>query len=150
MSAALKFTIPGEPQGKARPRVLRSGHAYTPQKTVEYERRVQAAFAMCGGHAFPKGVPLCVIIIAYFAPPKSIKGARRISMIKGEIHPTKKPDSDNIAKCVLDALNGLAYHDDSQVAILVVRKRYAEHPRVDVEILEITSYSGCCIEDESS
>jgi Holliday junction resolvase RusA-like endonuclease len=37
---------------------------------------------------------------------------------------TKKPDCDNIAKIVLDALNGIAFHDDSQVSCLTVHKHY--------------------------
>ena len=36
-------------------------------------------------------------------------------MLEWEIRPTKRPDLDNIAKAVLDALNGLAYQDDSQI-----------------------------------
>ena len=45
-----------------------------------------------------------------------------------------KPDCDNIAKAVLDALNGLAYKDDSQVTELTVRKLYAEEGSVGVRI----------------
>lgn len=41
---------------------------------------------------------------------------------------TGKPDCDNIAKAVLDALNGVAFDDDSQVVTLVVRK----YPRVRI------------------
>lgn len=33
-----------------------------------------------------------------------------------------RPDLDNLAKLVLDALNGIAYHDDGQVSTLVCRK----------------------------
>lgn len=38
---------------------------------------------------------------------------------------TFRPDVDNIAKAVLDALNGVAFDDDSQV----VRLRCSKHPR---------------------
>lgn len=51
--------------------------------------------------------------------------------------PTKKPDIDNIAKSILDALNKLAYRDDTQVVTLHMEKHYAEDPRVEVEIEEI-------------
>jgi hypothetical protein len=37
------FAIQGVPIGKARPRVLRSGHVYTPAKSVAYECQVQLA-----------------------------------------------------------------------------------------------------------
>ena len=40
----IKFTIPGPPQGKGRPRFTKSGHTYTPAKTAEYEKLVQAEY----------------------------------------------------------------------------------------------------------
>ena len=57
-------------------------------------------------------------------------------MLRGCIFPSKKPDADNIAKIVLDALNGVAYEDDSQVINLSVQKRYSEEARVFVHIEE--------------
>ena len=36
-------------------------------------------------------------------------------MLGGEIMPTKRPDGDNVIKVVLDALNGVAFHEDGQV-----------------------------------
>ena len=35
-------------------------------------------------------------------------------MLNGELLPAKKPDIDNIVKAVLDALNEVAYRDDTQ------------------------------------
>lgn len=49
----------------------------------------------------------------------------------------KKPDIDNVVKAVLDALNGVAYRDDTQVIELHVRKSYSEKPRVEVCIEKI-------------
>ena len=34
----------------------------------------------------------------------------------------KTPDVDNLVKLILDALNGIAYHDDRQVAVLMAAK----------------------------
>ena len=39
-------------------------------------------------------------------------------MLNGRLFPTKKPDADNIIKVILDALNGLAYRDDSQICMV--------------------------------
>lgn len=58
-------------------------------------------------------------------------------MLKGDISHIKKIDSDNLAKSILDALNGLAYDDDSQVCLLVVQKLYGEKARVEVVLEEI-------------
>ena len=45
-------------------------------------------------------------------------------MEAGELLPCKKPDADNIAKVICDALNKVAYGDDTQICSLKVDKRY--------------------------
>ena len=56
---------------------------------------------------------------------------------------TKKPDCDNIAKIILDALNGIAYDDDSQVAMLNVVKLYdADETMVKVTLVESGGENG--------
>ena len=44
---------------------------------------------------------------------------------------------DNVAKAVLDAINGVAWHDDSQVAELIVRKSYGTAVATEVTIAEL-------------
>ena len=59
-------------------------------------------------------------------------------MAEWKLHPTKKPDADNIAKVICDALNGVAYGDDTQVVNLNVKKRYTdEEPKVIVHIEQL-------------
>ena len=58
-------------------------------------------------------------------------------MLAGLEKPTKKPDIDNIGKVVMDALNKIAFDDDSQVIKLLVEKVYGEEPRVEITIGEI-------------
>lgn len=60
-------------------------------------------------------------------------------MLNGELLPAKKPDIDNIAKAVLDALNSVAYRDDTQIVELQIRKQYSEKPRLEIcmEKLEV-------------
>lgn len=129
------FTVAGEPQGKARPRVTRNG-TYTPKKTRDYERRVQLAYReQCGGVSFGDR-QLTVTITAYMQPPGSVSKKKRAAMLAGTIYPKRKPDADNIAKAVCDALNGIAYRDDAQVSLLIVEKLYGDLPRVTVHIME--------------
>ena len=46
-----------------------------------------------------------------------------------------KPDLDKLVRCVKDALTGIAWHDDSQVAeIALGRKQYGDHPGVKIQI----------------
>ena len=58
-------------------------------------------------------------------------------MLNNEIYPTTKPDTDNIAKSILDSLNGIAYKDDKQIVSLKVDKYYTEIPSVSVWISEV-------------
>ena len=53
------------------------------------------------------------------------------------IRPIKKPDMDNVIKMVADALNQVAYKDDTQIVDCQVRKFYSEEPRVEVIIREV-------------
>lgn len=129
----ISFTIPGEPTGKARPRITSHG-TYTPKKTKDYERKVVCAY-LAAGEPLPNELGrVWVDIAAYFSIPKSASKAQKEHMRKMEIEPLKKPDADNIAKAVCDALNGIAYKDDAQITRLAVSKHYAEIPRVDVVI----------------
>lgn len=132
----VSFTIDGEPYGKARPQFSTYNgriRAITPQKTVAYERRVKWAYKKaCKNFRFDDGVPLAVTIEAYYGIAKSTSKSRAEKMKAGEIVPTKKPDCDNVAKAVLDALNKIAYKDDAQIAQLTVIKRFSSTPRVEV------------------
>lgn len=121
----LTFSVPGDPTGKGRPRVCRNA-TFTPAKTKAYQGLVRAAFAC----AYPKLVPsplrepslhegpVRVEIVAYYRRPKSHygtgKNAGRIKQ-SAPVWPLVKPDFDNVEKAICDALNGLAYSDDSQI-----------------------------------
>ena len=132
----IEFTVPGKPTGKGRPRVTRYG-TYTPKATVEYERKVQECWRTQSGEVMPDGIPLAATITAYCPIPKSASKRQKAAQ-EGTCN-VKKPDADNIAKAILDALNGLAYHDDSAVSKLTVRKINTNAaPRVEVIIEEET------------
>lgn len=131
------FEVEGKPVGKGRPRFRRMGNfvqTYTPGKTAEYEKLVRLRFQNAGGVITEK--PVRVEIAAFFTPPKSTKKKQKAEMLANLILPMKKPDCDNIAKIILDALNQIAYKDDSQVVELSVKKRYASEAKVIVHIEE--------------
>lgn len=137
----IRFTIPGKPFGKQRPRVVNRGKfstAYTPKETVQYENLVRLYFQQAAnGKMFPDDAMLDVRIIAYYGIPKSVSKKKRKAMLEHRIRPGKKPDWDNIGKIICDSLNLVAYHDDSAVVDAQVRKFYSENPRVDVIIRAI-------------
>lgn len=135
----LQFIIDGVAVPKQRPRI--SGRtAYTPKKTRDYEERVREAFRS-SYHGFlpvyPKDVPVkaCIEIIQQI--PKSWSNKKHLKAERGEIVPTSRNgDVDNIAKSILDALNGYVYLDDCQVTMLMITKRYGTDPYVVVRINE--------------
>ena len=73
-------------------------------------------------------------IEAYFEPPKSTSKKQTEQMLENKISPTKKPDIDNIIKIVLDALNKMAFRDDSQVTKIEVEKIYGPVEKIKVKI----------------
>jgi Holliday junction resolvase RusA-like endonuclease len=131
-----ELTIPGEPVAKARPRVMSTGHTYTPAKTKNYETLVKELYWSQYHDQDMLTGSIRVRVDAYFQIPKSTSKRKRESMVKGTIRPTKRPDGDNILKTITDALNGIAYVDDSAVVSAQVEKWWADQPRVEVELEE--------------
>ena len=112
----VRFTYKGKVRGQGRPRFRRNGAAYETKEDRNYKLALRAAYlAQTNGATF-RDRPVAVYIDVYRALPKS--RPKRV-----EFEPdTMKPDGDNIAKAVLDALNGLAFNDDAQVVALRVTK----------------------------
>lgn len=142
---AAYFVIDGKPQGKARARTfynpkLGRVQSMTPENTVLYENLVKQSFiqqADKDARWFGKE-PLAVYITAFYPIPASTTKKDRQLICSGKLFPTKKPDADNVAKVICDALNGVAYGDDTQIIKLSILKAYTgEQPRVQVCIEEI-------------
>ena len=133
----IMFSVPGEPTGKGRPRMTKQGHTYTPQKTVEYENLVRQEYLRQCGVKFQDNTPLLVKMKAIYAIPKTASKDKRRKMEEVKLFPLKRPDIDNVCKCILDALNGIAYRDDAQVVDCRIVKIYGNTPRVEIEIAEL-------------
>ena len=67
----VEFTVPGIPVGKGRPRFMKNGHTYTPQRTRDYEDKVVQCWKCQSGKGFAAGVPLRATVTAFFTVPKS-------------------------------------------------------------------------------
>lgn len=137
----IKFTIPGEPQGKGRPRFSKVGgfvKTYTPDQTVIYENLVALTYRTEYGTAImPADTRIEMRINAFYTIPKSASKKNAELMRTGKLRPAKKPDADNVLKIVADSLNGIAYKDDAQLVDTMVRKFYSDNPRVEVFIREV-------------
>ena len=122
--------------GKERVRMTRQGHAYTPERTVNYEGRLALAAQTAMGDAPPLDGPLEVDMIAYMPIAESKPKKWKAAASTGEIRPTKKPDWDNFGK-ILDALNLIVWVDDSQIVDGRVRKYYSDRPRMEITVRKI-------------
>jgi crossover junction endodeoxyribonuclease RusA len=110
----LMFTVPGEPVPKARPRVT-GARAYTPARTRQHERLIWVHALQAGVRPVALG-PVGMTIDFWLTRPD-------------------RSDLDNLAKTVLDALNGTAYADDRQVVELHLFKHHElVAPRTNVAI----------------
>lgn len=137
----VKFTILGEPMGKERPRFRRVGNyvqTYTPAKTKNYETKVRDSYYSSNMETHHLTGAIEAEIYGVFPIPVSVSKKLRAKMENGEEPYTKKVDADNLAKIILDALNGVAYEDDKQISKLTVTKVYGKDPRVEVTLRELT------------
>ena len=132
-----QFEIKEKAIGKQRPRYSSKTHRmYTPTKTSTFEEKVKWAFkSKYNIETELSTKPFKAKIIAVFEPAKSLSKKKKEELLYKDY--TKKPDADNIAKIILDSLNGLAYKDDNQVAELLVLKKYGDENKIIVEIEEI-------------
>lgn len=142
MNNPLVFIVPGEPHGKGRPKFFRKGNfvgTYTPEKTANYENLIKVMFMQeanrMGGWMAAKGVPVHVSCTCIFEVPKSWSKKKQ----DGVKWVTRRPDIDNIAKAVLDGLNGVAWHDDAQVVKMDVFKQYGQEPCMLVTLIALTA-----------
>jgi Holliday junction resolvase RusA-like endonuclease len=127
--------IPGTPTGKGRPRATTRGKSripvmYTPAKTKAAE---DVIINIARYHCAPIIGPVRMVIKAILPVAKSWTKARKAAALAGAPH-LSKPDGDNVAKLVCDALNGLAYADDAQVFDLRVVKTYGPEAKTMIFI----------------
>ena len=130
------INIPGRCIGKQRPKFSRQGNlvkTYTPEKTVNSENWVKMCWMNSGQEKLSGNI--IAVIVARFMIPQSFSKKKRREL--NEKPCPKKPDCDNIAKSILDALNGIAYDDDAQIVDLSVSKVYsATEEGVDLYLTE--------------
>lgn len=107
---------------KGRPRFSRWGGAYTPKTTRDFEKQVsdwatQIMSVRKDSKPLQPEFPIRVVLSFYIARPKSNKSKHHI----------QTPDVDNLAKGVLDAINGIVFTDDKQIITLELSKYWADY-----------------------
>ena len=146
----LYFVVPLSPVAKQRARHTKSGHSYTPKKTVDYENAVaikaRESFNSAGLEGeFSK--PIELTLDFYLQRPKRLDPDKfkRKKINPEPIPHDKKPDLDNLIKAVKDGINKSGiWTDDKLVWSVKARKRYVGHkylPSVTVSIKEVEQES---------
>ena len=136
----VQYSVPGEPRGKGRPRFAKRGNfvkTYTDAKTASYEDQIRFyALKAMGDSKVIEGA-VRVFVSIRMAVPKSYSNKRRESCLNGLEKPLKKPDWDNVAKSICDAMNGIIYVDDTQIVEAHITKQYAHQAEVVVLVQEV-------------
>ncbi|MFX3617961.1 MAG: RusA family crossover junction endodeoxyribonuclease [Sporolactobacillus sp.] len=135
----IEFTIYGEPIGQGRPRFTTiAGHAraYDPPDSREYKKYVKMMAVQNRPHMPIEG-PVSLKLLIYRPLLKSMSKKKKAAAVAGTLRPTKKPDVDNVAKGVMDAMTGIIWQDDKQVVKLDVEKFYSQQPRVEVRVVPL-------------
>lgn len=130
----IEFFIPGRPVAQSRPRFARRGNfvaTYDATPAKDYKSWVKSC-ALDYMHTFnvtliPRETPLVMMLTVGVDRPKSKKKA---------LHVVTKPDCDNFAKGIMDALESVLYQADQQITKLIVSKHYSDRPGVTVSIEE--------------
>lgn len=135
----IRFTIPGNPLSKGMPRAfVLEGHArvFTPTSSRDWMLLVKRIAQDVAEK--PLIGPVALWITCWFTMPKD-KMRKRIHT-PGSWKATK-PDLKNLMAGIEDALKGVAWLDDSQVAMAVLRKRICPQddqvPQTEVVIEEL-------------
>jgi len=143
---AIRLQIDGEPVGKARPRFAtktKTGKRLKYPKAINVQATQEGLFLLEVKRQMkelsPLAGPLSMDLVFVMPIPKYLKKKKSFQEnIKSQIQwHTKKPDTSNMVKFVEDCLIGLAYEDDSTIAISNARKFYGESPKTLITIKEI-------------
>lgn len=133
----LRFTLTGVPIPQKQTRFSCAGgfaRAYDPsKKDLEMMRWQIKAFAP----REPLEGPICLSIFFYLPIPKSTSRSRKNQMQNRVILPVVKPDIDNLAYLVTNALKTLIYRDDNQICEQHVYKVYDSQPRTEILVRTI-------------
>ncbi len=130
--------IAGESKTKQRqrfdPRIRR---AFSPPANIINENNVLAIWREAGEPRIEDDVAIRITILIGVARPKGHfkkDGSLSSTGLRMPVPRNKKPDADNAAKLIMDALNTKAYKDDVQISELLVSKRWADWPATIVMI----------------
>jgi len=127
------------PTAKARPRLGKGGAVYTPEKTKMAERELRILL-ICELNRSKQKItdkPVCVKLRFNYIFPRKLSAHDRLLADLDMLYKVTRPDIDNLAKLVCDAMNGLIYYDDNQIVKLVAEKVYSQREGIELKVLEL-------------
>jgi Holliday junction resolvase RusA-like endonuclease len=128
------ITIPGKPAAWQRARSNGKVRFDSPEQARNKMTISQIGAAAMAGRP-PFDGPLEVIVAAFWPWPKSMSEKKRRTY--GSQFFVSRPDSDNVAKLLGDALNGIVWRDDAQIVTLQVTKRYNVIPQTVIRVIPL-------------
>lgn len=138
---SVRLEIPGPPVGKGRPRIDTRGdrpRTFTPKETEVAEKRIQLEWMRIGRPELGPGPIMLKVELAVARPKRHVLADGTLSgPASRELWPIRKPDLDNAVKLCLDALNGLAFVDDSQVVSMSAWRRWARPEEAPHTLIEL-------------
>lgn len=131
----ITFEVPGEPKPQSRPRsraINKNGKwigtTYQPNgPDMDYRARIATIAAQHMAGRAPLSGPLYFRVVLWIPKPKSKP--------KWKFLPDVKPDFDNYAKAICDALQGIVFLNDSQICTALITKKYAVERGASTEIM---------------
>ena len=140
LRSLIDFTIPGNPIPLKRHRVSRNGGMYDPSSKDKKQIWLQIAKYR---PKQPLEGDISLELIFYMPRPKShYRTGKYAHLLKDKFkdvrYHSSKPDLDNLVKMIADILQPQMICDDSQICILQAEKIYAEIPRSEITIEEIS------------
>jgi crossover junction endodeoxyribonuclease RusA len=134
----VKFAVAAVPVPQGSKRVVHGHLIDVNQKNLRSWRQLVAAEAARQGEP-PLGEAVAISLTFYLPRPKAHFGVRGLRPSAPGV-PQVRPDLDKMIRAVLDALTGVAWRDDAQIASIVASKLYADTgpPGVEVTIETLT------------
>ncbi len=135
-----QFEIPGRPISWKR-----SGQRHGQKDVFDEQKKIKEGIARLAynamkGPAVAKGVPVYMEMVCVYDIPTSWKLGKQSAAHQGVVFHTGRPDQDNLQKLVMDALSGVVYADDAQIAKSSFVKRFGKPARTIVRFTELPDW----------
>jgi crossover junction endodeoxyribonuclease RusA len=132
----IEYQIEGTPRPQGSKRHVGGGIMVESSKHVKNWRafaKLKATIAMQGHERIDKPNAVRLVIAFGFDRPQKHSTSKGLRA-NAPIYHTSAPDTDKLLRALLDSMTGVVFEDDSQVAIIEVRKYYLKAAQTSVHV----------------